>query len=195
MCPAEPPEIDVADDIHIMDQEGIATEKPGGIGNATSRIEQLLPLIREYDFDTETLLSLYELDDHLSKMVDIDDDLCEALPFQFQDDMFQQRLSSPFKKGLGLMIGQWLKSGTQTRSQDHGLISSGLQLHFSFRDLISHLVQIYPFFLPFIFGAGLSLSEQRIFPIIPVALFMRADPQIPAYLLPMERAYTSAAVL
>lgn len=53
-------------------------EKPSGLFDTSSGIEQLLPLIREFNPDAETIVCFHKIDDLLSEVVYVNDDFIEA---------------------------------------------------------------------------------------------------------------------
>ena len=72
-------QVDVAEDIDIVNEERLVTIQEGpGLEDAATRIQQLIALVADVDVYAEVIVSLQEINDLLSEMVDVDGDIVEA---------------------------------------------------------------------------------------------------------------------
>ena len=162
MVPVHGTQIDITHNIHIVNQERIIPEKPGGLCNSSTGIEQFLLFMRKIDFDPKHIFRLHKIYDHLRIMMHIDNNRGKSLRFQLQNTMLQKSTPLPFQKCLGLVIGERLQTGPQSGRKDHCFIFLGLQHHFSLGDSLSHLAQTYFIFLLPNFSSSLSVSLQSL---------------------------------
>ncbi len=118
------PKIDGADDIYVVQNEGLAgvstcEEKIGSLFQAAAGIEQHV-LAGDLDFHAEVVVSCQVFEDHPGKMMHIDDHLANAKAAQAGERDLQQRAPGNLHQGLGAVIGERAQARTQARRQDHG---------------------------------------------------------------------------
>ena len=113
-------EIDITEDIHIVHQHCRCIMEEGKrLDDAAPCIHQGTALVRHIDVRLK-VMRLKKLDDLFSKVMDIDDDGIETMLLKILEIALQQGLSSHFDKGFGSVVGQFLKPGSQTGSENHG---------------------------------------------------------------------------
>jgi hypothetical protein len=112
MRPQKGREVDVAQHIDVVDEEGAAViEEPGGLPEAAARVEKLrLPRIR-HALQSPAAVLLDKRRDHFAVVVQIDDRLGHARGHEPAHDVLEQRDSVDFHQSLGARGGQGGQAG------------------------------------------------------------------------------------
>lgn len=99
--------VGIAHDVHVVHQDRFVVIKHRqGLAQPASRIEQAVTLVAHPNVDTEVLVGIQELDDLLTEVMHIDDDMLEACRLQFQEVMLQQGTTVHLHQRLGAVVGQ-----------------------------------------------------------------------------------------
>ena len=79
-------EVCVRENINVVNQNRlIVGEEACSLLESTTRFEELVGFVAETDVDAETVVGLDEINDLLSEMMNIDDNLCDTNTLQFLD--------------------------------------------------------------------------------------------------------------
>ena len=78
---------------------------------STTRLEELVGFIAETDVDAETVVGLDEINDLLSEMMNIDDNLCDTNTLQFLDKYLHERFATDGHHRLGHGVGKGFETG------------------------------------------------------------------------------------
>lgn len=114
------PQVDRRKDIGVVYQKGaVVIEKPGCLFDATTGIEQLCPFIRKCNADTKLVVCFHKVDDLISEVMDIDDDLVEACSNQSFNGMLQQGLTTYRHQCFRHGVGKGFETGAETGGEDH----------------------------------------------------------------------------
>ena len=121
MVPVKPGEVDVAEDVCIVDKDGVGTvEQRAGMEDAASGVEEFTTFVADVDVETEVLLGSEEVDDLLTEVVDVDGDVGEPGITEAQDDAFEHGNTAHGHEGLGHGVGQGAQAGAETGGEDEG---------------------------------------------------------------------------
>src|SRR6266566_8182189 len=118
-------EINRADDIHIMQNEGllkpagILKEKPGGFFQAPASIQQDL-LARDFNAHAEVIVDFQIFEKKIGKVMDVDDYLADPKGAQTAERDLEQRAAGDFHQRLGTTVGERAEARAETGGEDHG---------------------------------------------------------------------------
>ena len=88
-----------------MHQERLVTVQPlARLEDTASRVEQQAALVADVDIESEVVVPLQEVDDHLPVVVDIDGDVVIACCRHTLDDVLQHGLAGNLDHCLGTVV-------------------------------------------------------------------------------------------
>ena len=119
-------EIDGADDVDIVEEEGLVhlsgigaagiggrgifQEEPGGFFEAAAGVEQDF-FAGDFDAHAEVFVGFQVVDDEVGEVVDIDDDFGDAEGAQASEGDFEQGVAGDFDEGFGAIVGEGAEAG------------------------------------------------------------------------------------
>ena len=115
-------EVGIGEDVDIVDEDGrCGVEEVTCVFYATARLEQAVAFVADKDIEAEAVVSIEEVDDLLTEMMDVDDDAFEAKCLQTLDDVLQQGLTSHRHEGFGHRVGEGAEACAEAGSENHCL--------------------------------------------------------------------------
>ena len=118
-------EVDIADYVYVVKEKGlveaggILQEEPGGFFEAAAGVEQDL-FAGDFDAHAEVFVGFQIVDDHVGKVVDVDDDFGDAEGAQAGEGDFEQGAAGDFDEGFGASVGERAKARAEAGGEDHG---------------------------------------------------------------------------
>ena len=120
--------VDGADDVDVMENEGLGRrvasifqKEPRAFFEAAAGVKQEVVFARDFDAHAEIVVRLEVVDDHVSEMIDVDDDFADAKGAQARESDFEERAAMDLHQGFGAGVGEGAQARAQTGSEDHGL--------------------------------------------------------------------------
>ena len=108
-------EVCVRENINVVNQNRlIVGEEACSLLESTTRLEELVGFIAETDVDAETVVGLDEINDLLSEMMNIDDNLCDTNTLQFLDKYLHERFATDGHHRLGHGVGKGFETSAET---------------------------------------------------------------------------------
>jgi hypothetical protein len=134
-------EIDVADDVDVVEEEGLCRrvangpdrvgvnewqvtsifkKEPGGFFQAAAGIKQEIVFAGNFNAHSEIVAGFQVIDDHVREVMDVDDDVVDAKRAQARESDFEERAASDFDEGLGARVGEGTQARAKAGGKDHG---------------------------------------------------------------------------
>src|SRR5260370_5145689 len=104
-------EYDVADDVDVVEEKGliettgIFEEKPGGFFQAAASVQQNV-FAGNLDAHAEAFMGLQVVDDHVSEMMDVDNDFVDAEGAQAGNGNFGKGVAGEVKKSFWASVSE-----------------------------------------------------------------------------------------
>jgi len=119
-----------ANDVHVVKKKwlvetrGVFEEEPGGSFQTTTRVEQKIIFARDFDAQAKIVVSFQVVDDHVRKVMHVDNHFCDAKHTQASQGDFEKSTAVQFNECFRACIGQGTKTCAKASGKDHGLHAS-----------------------------------------------------------------------
>lgn len=95
-------------------------EEPGGFFQAAAGVQQEIVFARNFDAQAEIVVRLQVGDDHVRKVMDIDDNFVHAETVKTREGDFKKRAAGDFDQRLGARVGKRTEARAEAGGEDHG---------------------------------------------------------------------------